>query len=793
MDFNEQDFMRKLKETFRIEAAEHLQSLPKGLLTIENEPNKSETKELINVIFREAHSLKGAARAVNHTVIQNICQSLENVLSSLRSEKIDLNADSFDVLYNTIELIQKYITFEEELTNEKETLLLGQLIDKLELLAEGQPLPEKESEPEEKAIVKEEPPPPVIEKKTKSPPPKEDVQVETPPPPKKVEEPSKEEIQKEASDTTIRVSTNKLDAVLQQIEEMLVVKLTSGKRVAEINHIIKDFEQWELEKKRIQQDVQNLRQSISRQYTTQGNQINPGNVKTILEFFTWQEEHMKEFRDKILNLKKETAQDYRISENIVDSLLEETKKVLMQPFNTLLEAFPLMVRDICRSVGKEVQFEIDGADIEVDRRILEEIKDPLIHLIRNSIDHGIELPKIRAENNKPPKGTLQITITQISGSNVEICISDDGAGIDINQVKKAAIRNGAVEEKDLEGMDDNETLMLMFQSGVTTSEIITDLSGRGVGLGVVSEKVEKLGGQIIVETECNEGTTFRIRLPVTLATFRGIHIHVQGQGFIIPTHHMLRVLRLDRSEIKTIEGKEVVSIDGKNISFINLKEILGLPNLNKKEEQKEMLYIMVIRASDLTVALGVDQILNEQEVFTKNLGKQLTRVKNIAAATVMEWGKVIPILDPFDIVQSATKGTRTSSTIRKSMNNTDEKRKTLLIAEDTVTARMLLKNILDSAGYIVKTAVDGAEAYSILMQEEIDLLLSDIEMPRMTGFELAAKVRETESLEKLPIVLCSSLSTKEDKEKGVAVGANAYIVKSSFEQSNLLETIQKLL
>lgn len=790
MDSKEQEFLKKLKETFQIEAKEHLQIISNGLLEIEKNPINID-KELINTIFREAHSLKGAARAVNHSVIQNLCQSLETVLSSLRQEKIKLAASSFDILYSTIDLIDKYLTFDEDINDINERKLIDHLIQSLEEIAKEGIFKNEESE---KKISKEQ----IDLKKNDNDEisaSKETLKID----PQITRESSIEHPKKtsssqlDSSTSTIRVSTSKLDLLLQEIEEMLVIKLTSGQRVFEVKEIQKDFEKWHLEKKRIQKEVQLLRQWLSKQNDQKSNTISTSTIKTIFDFLSWQESQMKDFKEKINSLKKKTEQDYRVNSTIIDNLLEETKKVLMQPFATILEPFPRMLRDIGKTLGKEVELEINGADIEIDRRILEEMKDPLMHLLRNSIDHGIEFTKERISKNKSAKGTISIDISQVSGSNVEISVSDDGSGIDIDKIKQSAIKNNFIQPKESEALSDSEALMLIFQSGVSTSNIITDLSGRGVGMGVVSQKVEKLGGQIFVESTLGKGTKIKIHLPITLATFRGIHVIAEEQGFIIPTHYMLRVLRIQAKEIKTIEGKETILNDGKNITFVRLSDILGLEKVNNPKINEDYIYILLLKASEVMVAVEVDKIISEEEVFIKGLGKQLTRVRNIAAATVMEWGKIIPILDPFDFVKSVMKGTDIAIVPKKIKKEKKDVKKIILIAEDTLTARMLLKNILDSAGYIVKTAVDGAEAYSIMLQEKIDLLLSDIEMPRLNGFDLTLKVRENEMLKDIPIVLCTSLSTKEDKEKGILVGANAYIIKSSFEQSNLLETIQRLL
>jgi two-component system, chemotaxis family, sensor kinase CheA len=279
-------------------------------------------------------------------------------------------------------------------------------------------------------------------------------------------------------------------------------------------------------------------------------------------------------------------------------------------------------------------------------------------------------------------------------------------------------------------------------------------------------------------------------LPLTLATFRGVLVQASNQDFIIPTQNIKRVLRLTIRDIKSIENRPAIVWENRTLSFISLGDLLGLPPYSGS--QNAFLLILILKAGEKDLAVGVDRILSEQEVLVKTLGKQLQRVKSISAATILEGGRVVPILDPFDLIKSLNKGALASIPIQApSLEKSSAKQ--ILIAEDSVTARILLKNILESAGYQVKTAVDGAEALSLLKTEKFDLLVSDIEMPRMTGLELTSRVRKTEALKSIPIVLCTSKGSREDREKGIEVGANAYIDKNSFSHSSLLDIIQKLL
>lgn len=760
MDKREAEFLAKLLATYKVECTEHLKNLSDDLLALEAQPTENKQKELLEVVFREAHSLKGSSRAVNFQTVEKLCQKMENVLSAWKKGHLTPSSQLFDTLYAALDWLSACIQESDQTETIKNPEQFNLLLQNLEEL-EQNPTDLSQTAPS-----------PTAEKPLPEP------------------EPSSTPKAKEESDPTIRVSSNKLDHLLQQVEEMLVVKLTSAQRFNHFKEVSLLMGQWDKEWNKAQT---NLRLICSLPESSF-----PSSAQTSLhqlqDFLNWQQHFIKNFKETTYKYTKAAAQDYRIVSSLVDTLLEDTKKVLMQPFATLLHVFPRMVRDISHSLGKEIHLQMSGEDIEIDRRILEELKDPLIHLIRNSIDHGIEMPDERVLHHKPAAGTISMSASQISGNSVEITVSDDGEGIDAQKVKQTALKQGLLTEKDAERMNEQQLLMLIFQSGISTSPIVTELSGRGIGLGIVSEKVEKLGGQIFIETKKDQGTTFRLVLPLTLATFHGIHITVAEQDFIIPTHNVKRILRLRAEQIKTVEGKETILYEGRTLSYVPLAQILQLPSTSNP---KGLFSIMIIKAAETIFAVGVDQILNEQEVLIKGLGKQLTRVRNIAAATVLESGRVIPILDPFDLVKTAIKGayspTLNMNIQAKEAATEDVQQKVILIAEDSVTARILLQNILESAGYQVKLAVDGVEAFTLLKTEKIDLLLSDVEMPRMTGFELTAKVRETENLKNLPIILCTSRGSKEDREHGIEVGANAYIDKNHFIHSSLLDIIQNLL
>jgi two-component system chemotaxis sensor kinase CheA len=372
---------------------------------------------------------------------------------------------------------------------------------------------------------------------------------------------------------------------------------------------------------------------------------------------------------------------------------------------------------------------------------------------------------------------------------VEITLSDDGKGIDPERLRASAMKSGLLEAEEVRALTDEEALMLIFQSGLSTSPIITDISGRGLGMAIVREGVESLGGKISLSSLPEKGTRFTLSLPVTLATFRGVIVREWGQQFVIPTACVRRAARVRRSDIRTVENRETVSLDGMPHALVRLGSLLGMAEPADRTE-KDVLPVVAAGTGDSIVAFVVDGVLNEQEVLLKPLGGILKRVRNVGGVTVLGSGKVVPVLHCGDLVKSALKGTVRSLSAQ---GEAGEAPPAVLVAEDSITSRALLKNILTAAGYAVHTAADGQEAWETLSRGEISLVVSDVEMPGMNGFELTSKIRSEERLSDLPVILVTSLESAEDRERGVVAGADAYIVKSDFDQGALLDVIRRLL
>jgi len=757
MNKKNNDFMKRLLATFKVETEEHVQAISSGLLELEKTSDIERQNQIIETIFREAHSLKGAARSVNSKDIEAVSQSLESVFAVLKRRELTSSPELFDLLSQTIDSLRKLSSSTEVEPGTSEASLNRKLIQRLEAAAKGGTLPSSQAPTMPAPEVKQ--------------PPSEDTAIST---------------------ETVRISVARLNSLLLQTEEFLSAKLAASQRVADLQSASAMLDLWNKEWAKVYPEIRRYQQLLkSRNDLSRQDKTNSEFAK-LVEFLDWSSDHVRSLDTNLKKLAAAAKNESYLTGSTVDSLLENMRDVLMLPFSSLLEIFPKFVRDLSRDQRKEVNLVVQGEDIEIDRRVLEEMKDPLIHLVRNCIDHGIETPKERQRNNKPPQGTISISISQETRDKVEITISDDGTGINIAAVKSAAVKHGIISQEEANKLGEQELLWLIFQSGVTTSSIITDISGRGLGLAIVYEKVQKLGGEVFVETTPDTGATCRILLPLTLATFRGVLVRAGQQVFVVPTANVEKAVRVKKDDIKTVENREAIELDGRAVPLVWLEDALELPRESKRKDDSQFILAFVVDSDENRIAFGVDEVLNEQEVLVKSLGENLSRVRNIGGATVLPTGEVVPIISVPDLMKSAVKVSEAPARVAVSVEEAKVTRK-ILVVEDSITTRVLLKNILDSAGYNAKAAVDGIDALSILKTEDFDLVVSDIDMPRMDGFNLTVKIRADKKLSELPVVLVTALESRDDQERGIEVGANAYIVKSSFHQSNLLDTIRRLI
>jgi two-component system chemotaxis sensor kinase CheA len=728
------DLKARLLATFRVEAEEHLQAITASLLALDRGLPPGETREALEVTFREVHTLKGAARSVSLMDVEAVCQACESLLSQLTRGTRRLSRQILDRLQEGIDGVGRL------LAGTGEPAAVRELRSRLERAA-AEPVREAPEPAAAPGAPAEAPAAPVGRGLPRT--------------------------------DTIRLASARLDALLVQGEEFLAPKLAAGERVQEVRDLIEALS-------RCRAAVKPAR-GIGEPARAAGHA--PGLVVDV-------DGALRALEAQARELLGHLVRDERTIAGAVDGLLDDLRRLRMMAVSTVLDVFPRMVRDLAREQGKEVDWVARGTDLEVDRKVLEAMKDSLIHLVRNAVDHGIEPPDVRGPAGKPPRGRVAVILASLEGNRIEIRVEDDGRGIDPARVREAAVRTRLLSAERAQALTDEDALDLTFRSGLSTSPIITDVSGHGLGLAIVKERVEQLGGRIQIESRVGAGTTVRVIVPATIATFRGLLVQAGGQSFLLPTEAVERVIRIAPDAVERVEGWEAIRWNGAALSVAPLGRLLGLPEPGGQTEPARKQPGIVVRSGDERAGLLVEEILGDREVLVKELAAPLVRVRNVAGAGLLGTGRVALILRPGDLLRAMREAPRPPAPAAQP--SSAPRPPVVLVVDDSITTRTMEKNLLEAAGYQVRVAVDGIDAWTLLRSETFDLVVSDVDMPRMDGFELTARIRADRKLADLPVVLVTALESREDKERGIEVGANAYIIKSSFDQSNLLEIIRRV-
>jgi two-component system, chemotaxis family, sensor kinase CheA len=466
----------------------------------------------------------------------------------------------------------------------------------------------------------------------------------------------------------------------------------------------------------------------------------------------------------------------------LNDLQDRAMRTQMVPVSTITDQLQRAVRDLARAQGKDIRWETQGTDTELDRGVLHRLSDSLMHLVRNAIDHGIELPAERVAAGKPAQATLRLHAMQL-GSEVIIAVADDGIGIDIDSVSRQAERHGI----DTNGMTEDELFALTFQPGLSTTQFVTDVSGRGVGLDVVRTNVEAAHGRVEVRSELGAGTEFRIIVPITMAVLRCLLVEAGGQGFALPFHRVLLSQAYDPATAAHAEGRPVIWVDGQPVPVQSLAETLGLPS-----DEPGNGPVVVLVDSSRRHAFQVDRLIGQRDVVLKALNALLPHLPAVAGASVEPDGSVLVVLDPPGLIQRARQASRGGRT-KPAIERRAAERRSILVVDDALTVRELQRSILERAGFDVRVATDGSHALSNLAERPSDLVLTDIEMPNMDGFALTEAIRAHPTLANIPVLMLSSRSSDADRQRGLEVGADGYIVKSGFDEASLLTAVHRLL
>ncbi len=732
---------QELQTLFRAEAEEYLDTMNQILLQLETAVETEPDQQILNELFRVAHSLKGAARTVDRRAIEQVAHSLETVFAAIRDHELSLTPDVADVLYDGLDSIQVLISGDTEQLN------LDGVLASLRLLVS-----EEISDPVESLA----PPTPTVDAFLHEP-------------------QSREEM--------IRVPVAKLDGLMIEVSNLLVSRMNIEQRVEVLKDLRERHRQWQ----RYWRSVHTHYIRLIRTSTQRPESV--AEWKPLIAFLQETQQHMRQVGRLLNQLEQALNEDSLMLGITSDALQGGVRDLRLLPFETIAGGLQRVVRDISRDLGKEIMFRTVGTRIELDKQVLENIKDPLMHLLRNAVDHGIEAPDVRVNAGKPPQGMILLTLME-RGNKVHIIVSDDGRGVDPHLVLEQARQRHLISVEEASSLNEAEILELLMLPGMSTSETISAISGRGVGLDVVNQKVEALQGQVRIESRPGQGATFEIILPVSLSTLHCLLVKIGRETYAVPTSAVERVIEYELDSVYMVKGKTMMALNDRPIPLAYLQDVLERQQHRDSVETGALAVVM--NAAERYYAFVVDDILGEQEVIVRSLNAELARVRNVRGATLLANGQVVIILNVNDLIKSAQ-----GKTIRRREIAPPEPDlpplPCVLVVDDSITTRTLQKNILDAAGYTVLTATHGAEALDILSSQDVDLVISDIEMPWIDGFELTVRIRQHPQLKNLPVILVTSLDADEHRHRGFEVGADAYIAKGVFDQNELLSTIQTLL
>ncbi len=759
---------------FREETEENVRSLTSGLLALESQPAHRGT---LDGIFRAAHTVKGSARMLGQVETARLSHAMESVLGDLRSGQLKMSPTLNDVLLASADVLLALAAKvgEPPPTDER----VDPLIVRLDALS----LANVSAAPPPAAPSPEVPPPVVAAPAPEAPPPAPEalppeVQPAPLPPAPAAAPPALPAMFDQrarpggAIRPTVRVPIARLDRLLNTTGELVVTRQTNlahGDKLQELQKLI-------LKQERV---LENL---LSTTLKLRG----AASVRNDLQQLGAQLDSLLiETRGMLRGAIEQWGTHIAGTDALVDELEAEVMATRLQPIAGLFAPIPRSVRELARALGKEVALVTEGETTEADRKVIEMLADPVLHLVRNALDHGIEMPADRVAAGKPAEATLRISARSLGGV-IELIIADDGRGIDPAVIRQTAVRRGLIEADAASRLRDDEALDLIWQPGFTTSAMITDISGRGVGMDVVRTAVIEIGGRVEISSVVGLGTTFTMNLPITLLTTRVLLFEASGGMYALPSTACLGGRRVPGAEIQTIEGRPTIRLNERVVPVVALAPMLD--QRGPLPLPSNISTLVILGPANRPLALLVDRLIDEREAVVKSLGAVLAIQRLCSGAVALPDGRLVLLLNPAALIDRAREVGRPIARAAPSVAPAR-----LLVAEDSFTTRELLRSILQSAGYRVETANHGRDALDKLQSNPYDLVVSDVEMPHLNGFELTRHIRADQRLQNLPVIIITSLAREADRREGLLAGAQAYIVKSQFDQSNLLETIQQLL
>ncbi|GAA8299932.1 chemotaxis histidine kinase/response regulator CheAY2 [Helicobacter pylori] len=795
------DDLQEIMEDFLIEAFEMNEQLDQDLVELEHNP---EDLDLLNRIFRVAHTIKGSSSFLNLNILTHLTHNMEDVLNRARKGEIKITPDIMDVVLRSIDLMKTLLITIRDTgsdTNNGKENEIEEAVKQLQAITSQNLEGAKETSGTKEA-------------------PKEEVK-------KEAKEENNEEIKenKAKAPTASSQENPASDNPLADEPDLDYTNMSAEEVEAEIERLLNKRQEADKERRAQKKQEAKPEQEVTptketpktetlktetpkapktetkakAKVDTEENKAPSIGVEQTVRVDVRRLDHLMNLIGELVLGKNRLIRIYSDVEERYDGekFLEELNQVVssisavttdlqlavmktrMQPVGKVFNKFPRMVRDLSRELGKSIELIIEGEETELDKSIVEEIGDPLIHIIRNSCDHGIEPLEERRRLNKPETGKVQLSAYN-EGNHIVIKISDDGKGLDPVMLKEKAIEKGVISERDAEGMSDREAFNLIFKPGFSTAKVVSNVSGRGVGMDVVKTNIEKLNGIIEIDSEVGVGTTQKLKIPLTLAIIQALLVGVQEEYYAIPLSSVLETVRISQDEIYTVDGKSVLRLRDEVLSLVRLSDIFKVDAIL---ESNSDVYVVIIGLADQKIGVIVDYLIGQEEVVIKSLGYYLKNTRGIAGATVRGDGKITLIVDVGAMMDMAKSIKVNITTLMNESENTKSKNfpsdYIVLAIDDSSTDRAIIRKCLKPLGITILEAANGLEGLEMLKNGDKtpDAILVDIEMPKMDGYTFASEVRKYNKFKNLPLIAVTSRVTKTDRMRGVESGMTEYITK----------------
>ena len=737
-----------MADLFKVESEQHTKILNEGLLALEQDPTSSRRLE---PLMRAAHSIKGAARLVGLQAVVELAHKMEDGFVAAQNGAIVLSADHLDVLLDAVDTIQAVAAdvgglddWLREHRGEYDNLMRN-----LDDVLEGRS-PSRQRMAKHAAGVRAAESVVAVEEN--------------------VPELSEDETPRER---VLRVSADQVNRMMGLAGEAVVESRWLYPFAGSLQRL-----------KRKQTELVTLLDHLREHLGLNGSD------EVAVAMVRDAQRHASGCRETLADRLTELEQYDRQAGNLSSRLHREVVQSRMRPFGDGVHGFPRMVRDVARALGKDVQLVIEGEKTLVDRDVLDKIEAPLNHILRNAIDHGIESPGARVGAGKPKRGTIKLSATHQAGM-LSIVVADDGQGVDVERLRRKVQDKGLVDETMATQLSEAELLEFLFLPSFSTREQVSEISGRGVGLDVVQDAVQEMRGSVRLTSTWGQGAKFHLQLPLTLSVITALLVEIGGEPYAFALARTQRILKVDRREIREVEGNQFIAINDRNVGLVSGAQIMGVDSV---ADNSECLPVVVVSERGNSYGLVVDRLIGERDLVVHQLPAHLGKVQDISAAAITEDGVPLLIVDTSDLVRTIEKTLKVARIGKVSVLSEEQtQRKRILVVDDSITVREVERKLLEAVGYVVDVAVDGMDGLNALHSGDYDLLITDVDMPRMNGIELARSVRRDPRLKNMPIMMVSYKDREGDRLKGIEAGADYYLAKGSFHDESLRNAVAELI